>query len=196
MTLRFSLLGLIGLTTLAGLASAALVQPSANWTSVVVSLTALAVIWQVLRTIFSTGQARAAACGWLLFAISYLAVALGPWLSSQLAPQLISSRALAYAQVHWRKETPPNGTPPYQVLTDLNLNGQIYSTSVFDPTSDVWIDPGWNGRYIATAAGIDPAASASYFLLSGHWLAAWVFGLIGSIVAVALHRWGATKASA
>jgi hypothetical protein len=185
MTLRFSLLGLIGLTTLAGLASAALVQPSAEWTSVVVSLTVAAVGWQVLRAIFCTGPARAAARGWLVFAVGYLAVALGPWLSSHLAPQLISSKALVYAQMHWRKESlPQQNAPYYNVLTDFNWNG------VYDGTSStIWIDPGWNGRYSAISSGVDPNAPANYFQFTGHWLCAWLFGLVGSVVAAQLHRW-------
>lgn len=188
MTLRFSLLGLIGLTTLAGLASAALVQPSVEWTSVVVSLTVAAIVWQVLRAIFSTSQPRAAACGWLLFAIGYLAVALGPWLSGHLAPQLISSKALVYAQVNWRKDNPPNANQQYQML--LDLNGQIL-TGVSN-TLIVQTD-GWSGNYNMSTVS-DPTAGANYFHLSGHWLCAWIFGLIGSLIAVQLQRWGELRA--
>jgi hypothetical protein len=189
MTLRFSLLGLIGLTTLAGLASAALVQPSVEWTSVVVSLTVAAIVWQVLRAIFSTGQARAAACGWLLFAIGYLAVALGPWLSSHLAPQLLSSKALVYAQANWRKESLPNANQQQQLFWDMNgqvLTG-ISNTIVIN-------NDGWSGNYNIAAAGADPTAGANFFHLSGHWLCAWIFGLIGCLVAVQLQRWGELKA--
>ena len=190
MTLRFSLLGLIGLTTLAGLASAALVQPSVGWTSVVVSLTVAAVIWQVLRVIFSTGQARAAACGWLLFAIGYLAVILGPWLSSHLAPQLISSKALLYAQVNWRKESLPNSNQQQQSYMDMN--GQIL-TGISNTL--VLQTDGWSGNYNISTAGADLTAGANYFHLSGHWLCAWIFGLIGSLIAVQFQRWGEAKAT-
>jgi hypothetical protein len=190
MTLRFSLLGLIGLTTFAGLASAALVQPSVEWTSIVVSLTVAAVFWQVLRAIFSTGQPRAAACGWLLFAIGYLAVALGPWLSSHVAPHLLSSKGLQYAQENWRKESPPNAGQQQQIY--LGMNDQIISG--LSNTIVVNSDPGWGNGYNIIAAGADPTVTANYFHLSGHWLCAWLFGLIGSIVAVQLHRWRETGA--
>ena len=189
MKLRFSLLGLIGLTTFAGLASAALVQPSVGWTSVVVSLTVAVVVWQVLRAIFSTGEARAAASGWLLFAIGYLAVVLGPWLSSHLGPQLISSKALVYAQANWRKDNPPNANQQYQML--LDFNGQLISG--VSNTIVLNSDAGWGTGYNVIAAGADPTASANYFHLSGYWLCAWIFGLIGSLFAVQLRRWGEAK---
>ena len=64
-----------------------LVQPGSGWLSVVVSLTAAAFGWQVLRVWLAAGGSRAAAAGWLLFAVCYLALALAPWLRQTVGPQ-------------------------------------------------------------------------------------------------------------
>jgi hypothetical protein len=191
MNLRFSLLGLIGLTTLAALASAALVQPGIGWTSVVVSLTVALLGWQVLRAMLTTGQPRAAATGWLLFAIAYLAVVLAPWLGSRIGPQLLTSRALTYAQVNWRHEEPGAGvqTPHW-----LDWNGRVnINTPIYDGTSSTillnydYLTPTPTSMY---GPAPDPTASANYFQLSGHWLCAWIAGWLGSLLAVQFHRMG------
>ena len=178
MTLRFSLLGLIGLTTLAALACAALVQPGVGWTSVVVSLTVLTAAWQLLRLLLQPGQPRAAALGWLVFACGYLAIVLGPWLSTNLGPQLASSKGLNYAQLNWRKEDPGDAAAGYL-------------WSIPDGTSNtLWVDYGGGLSLFRPQTGniyaADPAAS--FFQLSGHWLCAWILGWLGAALAVHFQR--------
>lgn len=192
MNLRFSLLGLIALTTFAGLASAALVQPSVGWTSVVVSLTAAKICWQVLRAILTAGESRAAALGWLLFAVGYLAITLGPWLSSHLGPQLLTSRGLIYAQAQWHKVLvgPSDGQAQlwYDVNGRANINGPF-----FDGTgSTLFVDSGWVS-YPAMAGTVDVATIAHHFHLSGHWLFAWIAGWFGGLIAVQFQRYQTTR---
>jgi hypothetical protein len=93
---------LVALISFAGLTSAALVRPGPEWLSVVVTLTVIVVVVQVLRAVLHQGEQRAAAVGWLLFVVSYLTLAIGPWLGDQIGPSLLSSRGLAHAQIQWR----------------------------------------------------------------------------------------------
>lgn len=190
MTLRFSLLSLIGLTTLAGLASAALVQPGSGWTTVVVSLTAATLVWQVLRVFLTAGESRAAAVGWLVFVIGYLGLVLAPWLATHAGPQLLSSRALTYAQVHWRKEDPAGSLSGYQRPVNLDVLGM----PVYDGTSNtVWLDVSGTGTWttqvnLGTGSSIANPATANHFQLSGHWLCAWLAGWLGGVLAVQFQR--------
>ena len=53
--MKFSLLTLIVITTFAGLACAALAKPSDDWLIAVVTLTAVAFMYQVLRALVLSG---------------------------------------------------------------------------------------------------------------------------------------------
>jgi hypothetical protein len=179
MNLRFSLLSLIGLTTLAGLASAVLAKPSAEWLSVVVSLTVGAIFVQTFRALLFRGPSRAAAVGWLFFVTAYLALTIGPWLSTQFGPQLLTSQGLAYAQVHWHQDSPPayindvRRVNVNQVWIDLISGGRantlMYANGLWTTGSDALM------------------ASPNHFQLSGHWLCAWLAGWLGAALATHFH---------
>src|SRR5262245_12630572 len=117
--MTFSLRTLIAVTTLAALACAALVKPSADWLTVVVSPTALAFSTQLLRALFQSGESGAAAAGWLLFATVYLALVFAPWSREHVGANLLSSQALLAAQPR---------VPAQQLDVDLsltNVNGIV-----------------------------------------------------------------------
>jgi hypothetical protein len=192
--LRFSLLQLVGLVSLAGLASAALVHPGPGWLGVVVSLTLLAIVLQCLRAILFEGEPRAAAIGWLLFAVAYLAITIGPWLGNQLGPSLLSSKALNYAQVRWRKESTDDYSVEYSRRININ---QLMAQPIYDGTSStiVWTtDLNLNGLGYGQPVGSFWQASpvvagpVNCFRTSGHWLFAWVAGWLGAAIAVSLQR--------
>ena len=192
MMLRFSLLQLVGLVSLAGLASAALVHPGPGWLSVVVTLTVAVIAVQTLRAVLLVGEARAAAIGWLLFAVAYLAFTIGPWLGEQVGPSLVSSKALAYAQAQWRKESSDDYSAEY--LRRININ-QLVAPTIYDGTSNTLI---WATDLNLTGMGYGQpswwqvnAAAASpvnCFRASGHWLFAWIAGWLGAAIAVMLQR--------
>jgi hypothetical protein len=194
MMLRFSLLQLVGLVSLAGLASAALVHPGPGWLSVVVTLTVAVIAVQTLRAVLLAGEARAAAIGWLLFAVAYLALAVGPWLGEQVGPSLLSSKALAYAQAQWRKESSDDYSAEY--LRRININ-QLAAPTIYDGTSntlvwttDVNVNTWGYGQpsgswWQVNSAGASPV---NCFRVSGHWLFAWVAGWLGAAIAVMLQR--------
>jgi len=181
MNLRFSLLSLLGLTTLAGLGSAALAKPSDEWLSVVVSLTVGAIFVQTFRALLFDGPSRVAAVGWLFFVTAYLALAIGPWLHAHVGPQLVTSQALAYAQVHWRKE--PSATNfedwkrAYVNQTWLDVTGTWMTTNPTGNNVFLNYDSG-----LLLAAGTSPP-EPNRFQLSGHWLFAWLAGWLGAALA-------------
>jgi hypothetical protein len=183
MTLRFSLLSLIGLVSWAALASAALVHPGSGWLSVVVTLTAAAIAWQLLRAVLTRGSSRAAAAGWLVFAVGYLAIARGPWLGQTVGPQLISTQALNYAQVNWRKEDPHQAPAQPQQWIDLSSGGRI-----IDGTSNTLIFNGGAWTYSLSTTTPTTPPVVNWFQLSGHWLFTWLAGWLGAAVAVHCER--------
>jgi hypothetical protein len=189
MKFRFSLLGLLGLTTLCGLAAGALVQPSSLWLSLIVSLTVLAIIVQTVRVLLWTGSARAAAVGWLLFAVSYLAIALGPWLSTNLGGQLATSRGIEFALERF---------PPNDVKLSYTSEGgreDVFPTPRFNVNSlnnanATWINVTYD-ILLATQQANQIAALPALehrhlFTQSAHWLAAWLAGWLGAAIAVQL----------
>jgi hypothetical protein len=181
MSLRFSLLGLIGLVSLSALACAALVQPGPGWLSVVVTLTAVAVGVQILRAVFAPNAVRAAAVGWLVFVVGYLAVALGPWLGQHVGPQLLSTEGLAYAQVNWRKEDP--SAPVVQ--QQLGYNNNVWQTLLDGTSGTIQFN---NGPWAIPLVVQPQATSVNCFQLSGHWLCAWLAGWLGAAVATHFQR--------
>jgi hypothetical protein len=181
MTLRFSLLGLLGLTSFAAFACAALARPDAGWLSVIVSATALVAVLQLLRAILLSGESRAAAAGWLLFACAYVALFAGPWLNANLAPHLLTSKGLALAQAKMRSVQPQS-------------HMQLVNGGYVDPGYSAWFDPNAINSPITMVpfpgypTSATDALSATMFLLTGHWLLVLVTGWIGAAVAAHFHR--------
>ena len=178
--MRFSLLALIALTTFAGIACAALAQPSAHWLTIVVTLTALIFEWQFVRLLVSDGERRAAAGGWLLFACVYLGLVFGPWTQQRIAPSLLTSQALRAAERKWFPET-----VAYQIDLSYSpsqlVSGRININTL--PTTDY----SQLVSYIA-AGPAQFSAPASLFHLTGHWLFAWLAGWLGAFLAAAFRR--------
>jgi hypothetical protein len=183
--MRFSLLALIALTTFAGLACAALAQPSLHWLTIVVTLTALMFEWQFVRLLVCNEARRAAAGGWLLFACVYLGLVFGPWTQQRLAPSLLSSQVLRAAERKWFPET-----VAYQVdlgyWPSQSVSGRININVL--PTTD------YSQLVSYIAAGPAPFSSqASLFHLTGHWLFAWLAGWLGGWLAAAFQRRAADR---
>ncbi len=192
MSLRFSLLGLLGLVTLASLGCAALVQPGPRWLSVLVTLTVAAIIWQSLRVVLLAGPSRAAATGWLLFAIGYLALVLAPWLQSHVGQQLLSTRSLAYAQVNWRKEDPASFVTTVQPVSVWSDSGTIDWNGIVDGTSSIAVG-GSGFAFVPYPLQVTQPGNINYFQLSGQWLFAWIAGWMGATIAVQCQRRGTSK---
>jgi hypothetical protein len=190
MTPRFSLRQLLILVALASVACAALAQPGYWWHATIATVVVAAAIGLLIAALVSDGRRRAFAIGWLVLTVGYLAVVLGPWTSANLAPQLLSTKAIAKLEARWHANQP---SPELfgQFLHDLNGDGNL----------DVWLtDSGivnrralWaynTGQVIYQPAGNLPSwyATANYtvFQATAHWLLAAVLGYAGGMFSMIL----------
>ena len=189
MTLRFSLKQLLILVALSAVACAALAQPGYWWHATIATAVVLASIGMLIAALVCDGPRRAFAVGWLVLTVGYLAVVLGPWTSTRLAPQLLSTKGIARLESRWHGNQP---SPP--------LFGQIWDSDG-DGSLDVWIDANVNGRALwAYNTGqlvyqppISPAnwyATANYtvFQATAHWLIAATLGYWGGVLGALLAR--------
>ena len=197
MSFRFSLRQLLVVIAVAAVACAALARPSYLWHSTIVTATVVAMMGMLIAAIVGRERARPFAVGWLLLSVGYLAVVLGPWTSTQVAPQLLTTKALAKLEARWHADQP---SPP--LFQPLGVNYTDYNG---DGTVDLWVsEPGlyygqpaggsgallWNintGRFISRSAPAD-LANYSVFQATAHWLVAVVLGQIGGWFAMALAR--------
>ena len=185
--MKFSLRTLIAITSLAGVACAALAKPSEDWLTVVVSLTAAVLAIQLLRLSVLSGAARASAAGWLLFAASYLALVLGPWTREHVGPSLLTSQALQAAQTRW---FPGNSGDQLAALAFMDASNSLLASS---PNRSYTISVSGNTSYALVRSLFDQgnsadASPAGYFHLTGHWLFAWLAGWLGAMAATAIYR--------
>jgi hypothetical protein len=178
MSLRFSLLGLVILTAFAALACAALARPDSSWLSLIVTITATAFAFQALRAVFLAAEQRAAAIGWLLGGGAYLAIVFAPWFEQHVAPQLLTSKGIQYAQVKW------HSAAATQYLTTDQALGQVWMDPAFVTTGS----PATMSLLIAGRTDSSSMSGHGVFTLSAHWLIAWITAVSGSWLAVCLHR--------
>jgi hypothetical protein len=181
--MKFSLRTLIAATTLAALACAALAKPSADWLTVVVSLTAIAFATQILRVLFQSGPSRAAAAGWLLFATAYLGLVFAPWSREHVGANLLSSQALLAAQ-------PKVNAQQFDVdLSLTSFNGMV--TYPFPYPININVNTNTSYALVQSLISEIPASvppEVHYFHMSGHWLSAWLAGWTGALLAAGFHR--------
>ena len=196
MSFRFSLRQLLVVIAVSAVACAALARPSYLWHSGIVTFVVSVMTAMLIAAIVDHQRTRAFAVGWLLFAIGYLAVVLGPWTGAQIAPQLLTTKALANLEAKWHADqpSPPLFPPAATSYTDWNGDGTI----------DLWVnDPGlygqplggsgavlWNvntGRLVSRS-GPEVSVNYSVFQATAHWLVALVLGQFGGSLASALAR--------
>ncbi len=207
MSLRFSLRDLLILIALVAIACAALSQPGEMWHSVVVSVSLLMLVGMLLRVLMASGEQRAFAAGWLLFATSYLLILFGPWSgTNHLGQNLITSIGLNRLEAAWRPGTPPvvGGAR----IVDANGDGGVdinwgSGGVVYWDTADVMrqgvigtTQPTPTFAYALTSTGstitIAPS-NCSVFFSTGHWLLSSAYGYLGAMLGVAMYRLGQRK---
>src|SRR5258706_16333682 len=103
MSLKFSLRDLLVLIALICVACAALANTGIWWHSLIVTVTLAALTALILRGLLCPGEGRAFAVGWLLFAAGYLGLMFGPWTSSYVGPNFITTKGLAGVEVATRE---------------------------------------------------------------------------------------------
>ncbi|HZL89872.1 MAG TPA: VCBS repeat-containing protein [Pirellulaceae bacterium] len=194
MNLRFSLRQLLVVIAVAAVACAALARPSYLWHSAIVTATVIAMMGMLIAACVGSERARPFAVGWLIIAIGYLAIVLGPWTATQVAPQLLTTKALANLEARWHATEP---SPPVFQPATIDYNG--------DGVVDIWVsEPGyiygqpaggsgtilWNVNTGQAVPRPAPAVSANYsvFQSTAHWLVAVALGQVGGWLASALAR--------
>lgn len=192
MTLRFSLKQLLILVALSAVACATLAQPGYWWHATIATAVVLATISMLIAAVVSDGRRRAFAVGWLVLTVGYMAVVLGPWTSTQLAPQLLSTKGIAKLEAKWHGHQP---SPPLfgQILQDFDGDGSL----------DIWVtqNDSFNGRallaynvnqwtYQPAAPPANWLATANYtvFQATAHWLIAAALGYWGGVLGALLAR--------
>lgn len=181
---RFSLRQLLILVAFASVTCAALARPGYWWHAAIALAVSITAIGMVIAGIVCDSRRRAFAVGWLVLAVGYLAVVLGPWTGSHLAPQLLTSRGLARLEAKWHGDQPSPLMFP-QAFFD------------YDSNSGGAIDLGnrWSDYYGYEVSGLvvrpqGPVqfVSSNYTVFQGtaHWLIAVVLGQFGGWLALAL----------
>ena len=191
MNLRFSLKQLLILVALSAVACAALARPGYLWHATIATAVVLATIGMLIAALVCDGRRREFAVGWLVLTVGYLAVVLGPWTSTHLAPQLLSTKGIANLEAKWHGNQP--SPPLFAQPWDSDGDGSL----------DVWIDASgnFNGRalwaynsgqlvYQQAAPSASWYATANYtvFHATAHWLVAAALGYWGGILAVVLSK--------
>ena len=192
MSLRFSLKQLLILVAVAAVACASLAQPGFWWHATIATAVVLATIGMLIAALVCDGRRRAFAVGWLVLTVGYLAVVLGPWTSTQLAPQLLSTKGIANLEARWHGDQ-----------LSPQLLGQLWSD--FDGNGDLDLlvaQPGnYNGRALwayntgqliyhpaATPASWFATANYTVFQATAHWLIAAALGYWGGVFGALLAR--------
>ncbi len=196
---RFSLKQLLILVAFASVTCAALAQPGYWWHATIVTAVAVTAIGMLIVALVSHSQRRAFAVGWLLLAVGYQAIVLGPWTGTHLSPQLLSTRALARLEAKWHGE---QQTPLLfqQTVYDYDGDGDLDLSLPYGYYNGQ--PAGGSGRalwaYTVRDLVISPPAphpaawplSTNYTVFQGtaHWLIAAVLGYLGGMLAMVLAR--------
>lgn len=191
---RFSLKQLLVVVAFAAVSSAALARPGYWWHASIVTTAVCLAIGMLIVALVSEPRLRAFASGWLLLANGYLAIVLGPWTSAHLAPQLLTTKALANLEAKWHaNQLSPLLFQP--AVADFDRDGSL---DVWLTNSNMLIDQPaggsgamlWNlnnGRVISRPAW-QHAGNYTVFHATAHWLVAVVLGQCGGWLAMALAR--------
>jgi hypothetical protein len=181
---RFSIAGLMGLIVVVAVGVAALRFASELWAGILLMLTLGVLGASVLAFHERAGARRAWWRGFALFGWGYAVLALGPWASDAIAPNLPTTMGLdkLYERMHPEVEGRSS-----RRISHLRLSRYLNAT---DPSSTPLVDS--SGARIAWAKAFSLATDATLesFRLVGHCLWALLVACVGGIVGRALHARG------
>ncbi|MBI1903145.1 MAG: hypothetical protein HYS13_18750 [Planctomycetia bacterium] len=195
MSLRFSLLTLLGMVTFSGLAFAALVaagraapdsQGPSWWSSATATVTISMLTVCLLGAFFSTGRTRATWAGAAVAGLLYWLLVFSSWFGDSIGAKLITSKGIAWADEKIRSlQQPPQ--PP----AGSGLTGFTYYTG---PGLNPYVAPqpyvaNTNGPFYATYGfqAVQPPAPAgppaTPFQEIAQYVLIWPLALLGGVVA-------------
>lgn len=192
---RFSLKQLLILVAFASVACAALARPSYWWHATIVTAVVVTAIGMLIVAVSGKSQ-RPFAVGWLVLAVGYLAVVLGPWAGQQLGPQLASSKGLARLESAWHGDRRSSPALGYTVL-DTDGDGVLEvwldrASQSYDQPVNVSGTIAWNFNTVNVSPwqpnSSEFSSQYTLFEATGHWLLAIVLGHVGGLFAAGLVR--------
>jgi hypothetical protein len=185
---RFSLLTLFAVMAYVAFATAALKLANEFWAGAALTLTAVLLIVGVVAAIGNHGRARGYWLAFVLFGSAYLVASLGPWFSTNVCHQLVTSQLLV--KVHaWMTPEPAgspslatwgaSGTTLYAAPGAPVLGGMPGMGSYYQIVGQPATTYAWNptaGQWIVTAS------PQQHFMVVGHSVVAFLAALLGGLV--------------
>ena len=201
-SVRFSFAGMMGIVVLIAFGCGALRSASDLWASAALTLAVAVLFAGILGVLFRRLDARAFWSGFALFGWGYAVLVFGPWLNTNIGPQLVTTKLLGY--VH-EKLQQTGQAPVSQIAAGRGVALLDYDS---DGWADLYVANAWsapdssftnvassqntlyrnlgNGRFVnitAVANGPVPGSPWENFQRVGHSLLALFFGLIGGMLA-------------
>lgn len=187
MPYRLSIAAVMLWVLIAALAFAAIRSANETWSSLTLSTTLLLLGTSMLASCFSAGSTRAFASGAALFGLGYLALALGPWTSTEIAPHLATSQLLQIVQP--RLISPSNNSSLTLTYAYITTTSPVVATAPPAPNPPPPVSfpsappaPA-TAPFTITLAGLP----SEEFLRVGHSLFALAFALLGGLIARYFH---------
>lgn len=168
---RVSIAALMGVVAVVALGAVALREANELWASAVFTLTLGILGLACLGAAFRRGTSRAAFAGFAAFGLGYMFLCFGPWASSEIRPNLVTTKLL-----EWAGPRVIRFRPAPQVLSDL-------STRLAVPHERRPHEKIVFVEYVEDSGSWRPARATGEFLRVGHSLFALLAALIGGLAA-------------
>lgn len=185
---RLSIKMSMGYLGLIAVALAALRNANAAWAAIIQLLTIGAVASAILGVVQQRGKNREWWAGFAFFAGGYLLLALGPWFSANVRPDLATSRLFEYVcqpalspntyQESWKTEDQNVAEHLQRLTIELRIN---------PARSDVAAEIEQIQSRKRLGLMIPGLRNAASFERIGHYLSALMAGLIGAVISSRLY---------
>jgi hypothetical protein len=192
----------MGVVVFVAVACAALRYASELWASAVLTATIGMLLAGVLGMVLRRGPARAFWFGFTVFGSAYLILALAPWCSANVRPQLLTSKVLAY--VHPKLQMAPSPLLNYgprimpgqhlAVISDgesvslhveqlPTLDSGMINSVAFSPDGKLLVSGAADNTVRLWNVGITQLPTWEHFEQVGHSLFALLVALVGGLLA-------------
>jgi hypothetical protein len=139
---RISIIGMMRLVLCCAVGLTALRNANDLWAGTSLTLALAMAGIALLGALYQRGKDRAWWVGFALFSGVYLALAFGPWFSTEIRPKLVTTQLLE--SIHSQVQVPPSDpappTPippglPEPAIRYLETGAKLYNSQRFDPAS-------------------------------------------------------------
>ncbi|HEV3023584.1 MAG TPA: VCBS repeat-containing protein [Pirellulales bacterium] len=204
---QFSVAGLLGAVTFVAVACAALAKPSEWWASILITATVVALVTAGLSAWFRRGPRRFFARGFAIVGAAYLWLVFGHGFGATIATQLLTTKALVYAESKWHRSAVNdlmafqyvNANTVYLDVTSGTLAPQGGAVGDFDLDGNLdlfVVNPpalyANNGNGTFRALSTNSSTPSSTFHVIGQLLWTWILAAAGGWLAA---HWRARRQS-